>query len=62
MKKSKKIIWITLNIILFIIAISYLTIINSVEEPFEEQGREKATTTGESVINLMKTKNYLVFT
>ena len=37
-----KIIWITSSIILFIIAISYLAIINSVEEPFEEQGREES--------------------
>tara|TARA_B110000438_G_scaffold187107_1_gene178778 strand:- start:6674 stop:6793 length:120 start_codon:yes stop_codon:yes gene_type:complete len=35
-----KIIWITLSIILFVIAMSYLAVINSVEEPFEEQGRE----------------------
>ena len=57
-----KIIWITSTIILVVMGISFLAVINSVEEPFEEQGREKATTTGESVINLMKTKNYLVFT
>ena len=36
-----KIIWITSTIILFVMAISYLAVINSVEEPFEEQGREK---------------------
>ena len=45
-----KIIWITLSIILFIIAISYWAVINSVEEPFEEQGREKATITGETIL------------
>ena len=37
--KKKKIIWITLTIILFVMAISYWAVINSVEEPFEEQGR-----------------------
>ena len=47
-----KIIWITSSIILFIIAISYLAIINSVEEPFEEQGREEATITGMVVLSL----------
>ena len=46
-----KIIWITSSTILFVMAISYLAVINSVEEPFEEQSREEATITGE-VINL----------
>jgi mono/diheme cytochrome c family protein len=41
--KKKKIIYITLTIILFVMAISYWAVIKSVEEPFEEQGREKAT-------------------
>ena len=31
-------------------AISYWAVINSVEEPFEEQGREKATITGETIL------------
>jgi hypothetical protein len=39
---KNKIIWITSSIILFVMAISYLAVINSVEEPFEEQGREEA--------------------
>ncbi|MDG2101342.1 MAG: hypothetical protein P8K05_03265 [Dehalococcoidia bacterium] len=39
---KNKIIWITSSIILFVMAISYLAVINSVEEPFEEQGREES--------------------
>ena len=31
-------------------AISYWAVINSVEEPFEEQGIEKATITGEPIL------------
>jgi len=40
---KNKIIWIILCIILFIAAISYLATLNSVEEPFENQGLEKAS-------------------
>ena len=40
---------ITSSIILVILALSYLALINSVEEPFEEQGIEKATITGETI-------------
>ena len=40
---KNKIIWITLCIILFIAGISYLATLNSVEEPFDNQGLEKAT-------------------
>ena len=41
---------ITSSIILVILALSYLALINSVEEPFEEQGIEKATITGETIL------------
>jgi len=54
---KKKIIWITLTIILFVMAISYWAVINSVEEPFEEQGREKATIQAGINIALEKQKD-----
>ena len=41
---------ITSSIILVILALSYLALINSVEEPFEEQGIDKATITGETIL------------
>ena len=46
-----KIVWITSTIILVVMGISFWAVINSVEEPFEEQGREEVTIT-EEVINI----------